>query len=149
MRGAITTGSDPAVTGPSSLTVLFDERCTFCLRCRNWLATQPCLVPVKLLAAGSPEAHRRYGTVPWLRSELVVVDERGRIWVGPPAFLMCLWATARYRSWSFTLSKPGHERHAERFFHYVSRRRSEWGRWLDRRDTDCTYCDDVRLRVSI
>ena len=68
---------------------------------------------------------------------------------GPPAFLTCLWATARYRNWSFTLSKPGHERRAERFFHFVSRRRSEWGKWFERRDTGCTYCDDVRLRRSI
>jgi predicted DCC family thiol-disulfide oxidoreductase YuxK len=133
-------------TDVSRLTILYDERCAFCLRCRDWLATQPCLVPVELLGAGSAEARRRYGAMPWLGNELVVVDGSGRVWVGPPAFLMCLWATARYRGWACTLSKPGYERHAERFFVYVSKRRSAWGRWLDRDDPDCSYCDDVRLR---
>lgn len=150
MDTATTTGPAPADGGACTrLTILYDERCTFCLRCRDWLATQPCLLPVELLAAGSSEARRRYGAMPWLGSELVVADESGRVWVGPPAFLMCLWATARYRGWSYTLSRPGYERQAERFFLYVSKRRSAWGRWLDRKDPDCTYCDDVRLRRDV
>ena len=148
MGAPTTTGSAPVAIDDATvrLTILYDERCTFCMRCRDWLATQPCLVPVELLAAGSLEAKRRYGAVPWLGSELVVVDGGGRVWAGPPAFLMCLWATVRYRSWAFTFSKPGYERHAERFFRYVSKRRSTWAGWLDRRDPDCTYCDDVRMR---
>jgi predicted DCC family thiol-disulfide oxidoreductase YuxK len=143
---ATRTGSVPAPTdhGPTTLTILYDERCAFCLRCRDWLATQPCLVPVELLAAGSAEAHRRYGSMPWLGKELVVVDGSGRVWAGPPAFLMSLWATARYRAWSYTLSKPGAERHAERFFHYVSRRRGAWGSRLERRDPECSSCVDAR-----
>jgi len=136
----------PAET--SKLTVLFDERCAFCLRCRDWLATQPCLVEVELLPAGSAAARERYGGVPWLGDELVVVDEHGKAWVGPSAFLVALWATARYRSFAYLLARRGMSRYAERFFIHVSKRRSRWSAWLSRNDTDCSYCDDVKLRLD-
>jgi predicted DCC family thiol-disulfide oxidoreductase YuxK len=131
------------------LTVLYDERCAFCLRCRDWLASQPCLVEVELLPAGSEEAFARYGSVPWLREELVVADEAGQVWVGPAAFLVCLWATAKYRSLSFTLARPGFAKHAEKVFVHVSKRRGRWSEWLSRRDPDCSYCDDVRTRRRV
>jgi predicted DCC family thiol-disulfide oxidoreductase YuxK len=142
-----TAGSASAAPADAArLTVLYDERCTFCLRCRDWLATQPCLVPVELLAGGSLEARRRFAAVKGLGTELIVVDGSGRVWVGPPAFLMVLWATARYRRWAYRLSRPGNERHAERLFHYVSRRRGAWSRWLDRHESECTSCVDARPR---
>jgi predicted DCC family thiol-disulfide oxidoreductase YuxK len=130
------------------LTILFDERCTFCVRCRDWLAEQPCLVEVELLPAGSGIARDRYGSVPWLGRELVVVNEHGQVWVGPAAFLISLWATARYRSWSYLLSRRGWSRYAERFFIQVSKRRSRHAAWLERSGPaeDCSYCDDVMVR---
>jgi predicted DCC family thiol-disulfide oxidoreductase YuxK len=128
------------------LTVLYDERCAFCRRCRDWLTTQPCLEEVELVAAGSAAARDRYGTMPWLGSELVVVNEAGEAWIGPAAFLVCLWATARYRSWSYVLSRPGLSHHAERFFMHVSKRRDRYAAWLGRKDQDCTYCDDLGFR---
>ena len=148
MDATTSTVSDPKelpTSGPR-LTILYDERCAFCLRCRDWLGQQPCLVEVELLAAGSPTAHERYGAVPWLGSELVVADEEGNVWVGPAAFLMCLWATARYRPWAFLLSRPGWSKHAERFFAHVSKRRSAWAHWIGRKQPDCSWCDDVGLR---
>jgi predicted DCC family thiol-disulfide oxidoreductase YuxK len=132
----------------AQLTILYDERCAFCLRCRDWLATQPVLVGVRLLASGSWEAHERFGDVPWLGSELVVADDTGKVWVGPDAFLMCLWATARYRSWSYVLTRPGYGRFAERFFMHVSKRRGRYAEWFGRSDPDCTYCDDVQTRLG-
>jgi predicted DCC family thiol-disulfide oxidoreductase YuxK len=141
--------SASAVTVPTEptrrLTVLYDERCRFCLRCRDWLLGQPCLVEVEMLPAGSPAARRRYGALPVLGDELVVFDDRGRGWVGAAAFLVCLWATARYRPWAYRLSRPAFAHHAERFFLFVSKRRDRWNRWLDQ-DDDCTYCDEVRFR---
>jgi predicted DCC family thiol-disulfide oxidoreductase YuxK len=128
------------------LTILYDERCAFCLRCRDWLAQQPCLVEVELLPAGSPTAVVRYGALPWAGKELVVADEQGQIWVGPSAFLVCLWATVRYRAWAYRLSRPGWSRHAERFFMHVSKRRGAWGARLGHVETDCSYCDDVKMR---
>jgi len=147
---AATTISDavgiPVPAASSRLTILFDERCAFCLRCRDWLAGQPCLLEVELVPAGSEEAQRRYGEVPWLGEELVVVDDHGKTWIGPSAFLVALWVTARYRSWAYMLARRGLSRYAEWFFMHVSARRDRWGAWLSRNDTDCSYCDDVKMR---
>jgi predicted DCC family thiol-disulfide oxidoreductase YuxK len=128
------------------LTILYDERCAFCLRCRDWLAQQPCLVEVELLPAGSSVAIERSGALPWAGKVLVVADEQGQIWVGPSAFLICLWATVRYRGWAYRLSRPGWSRYAERFFLHVSKRRGAWGDRLGHVVTDCSYCDDVKMR---
>ena len=125
------------------LTVLYDERCAFCLRCRDWLLGQPCLVDVELLPAGSAVAKQRYGSFPMLGDELVVFDDLGRGWVGAAAFLVCLWATARYRAWAYRFARPHLAPHAERFFRFVSKRRDRWNRWLDQDDGECSYCDEV------
>jgi predicted DCC family thiol-disulfide oxidoreductase YuxK len=143
--------SDPASTPEPAeagmrITVLYDERCTFCLRCRDWLADQPCLVEVELLPAGSATARERYGAVPWLGRELVVADDEGHVWVGPAAFVTCLWATARHRWLAYVLSRPRVSNHTASLFMLVSRRRGRWSRWLAGKDEDCSWCDDVRLR---
>jgi predicted DCC family thiol-disulfide oxidoreductase YuxK len=127
----------------TSLTVLYDETCALCLSARDWLLTQPCLVRVELLAAGSDEAKRRYGGLPWLGSELVAVDDHGNAWIGPPAFLACMWATARYRSWAFRLSRPKLEPHAERFFRWVSKSRERWA-WVVDDEAECSWCESAR-----
>ena len=147
MKAVETAAQAPVLGGDvRRLTVLFDETCAFCLRCRDWLAMQPCLVEVELMPSGSVEARERFGSVPWLGKELVVADDRGEAWVGPAAFLVCLWATARYRPWSYLLSRPGFSHHTERFFMQVSKRRDRWGAWFFRKDPDCSYCDEVRMR---
>lgn len=131
-----------------SLTILYDESCALCRRCRDWLLTQPCLVPVRLLPAGSPEARSRYASMePWLGKELVVVDDRGNAWVGPAAFVLCLWATAKYRSASYVLARPSLAPLAERFFVFVSKRRDRFARWVDdsEPETECSWCDNVMV----
>lgn len=111
------------VSGPQRLTVLFDMTCAVCRRCRNWLAAQPAYVELELLAADSPEADARYGNLPWRGSELVVADDAGHVWVGPAAFLMCLWALRDWRQWSYRLSSPALAPLAERFFIALSKHR--------------------------
>jgi predicted DCC family thiol-disulfide oxidoreductase YuxK len=133
---------------PGSLTVLYDERCALCRRARDWLLTQPCRLPVELLPAGSAEARRRFGSVPWLGSELVVADDRGGVWIGPAAFLTCLWATVRYRPWAYRLSGPHLAPLAERFFLLVSKRRDRWSSWLGRRDPECSWCEGGDVDVA-
>lgn len=79
---------------------------------------------------------------PWLGKQLVVVDDEGRTWVGPAAFLTCLWATARYRAISYTLARPALAPLAEQFFMFVSKRRDRFGRRGDDND-DCSWCDGI------
>src|SRR5438876_6017750 len=93
--------------GPETLTVIYDESCALCRRCRDWLLTQPCMVSVELVPSGDPATRARFPELtPWLGRDLVVVDDRGHAWVGPAAFLTCLWATARYRPWAYRLAGP-------------------------------------------
>ncbi|MBI2705248.1 MAG: DUF393 domain-containing protein [Actinobacteria bacterium] len=124
---------------PRTLTVVYDETCELCRRAREWLATQPSHVQIELLAAGSSEAKRRYGELPWLGRELVVVDEAGNTWIGPAAFLVAIWSTRRYRRWAFRLSEPAFAPMAERFFHLISAQRRRIGAMVG--SPACTYCN--------
>ena len=98
------------------LTVLYDGACALCVRCRDFLAVSRTLVPLELLSCQSREARERYGAVPWLGEELVVVSDEGDVWVGSAAFLVSMWALADYREWSYRLSGPELAPLAERFF---------------------------------
>lgn len=111
----------------TSLTVLYDQACALCIRCRAWMEDQKQLVPLSFVAFQSAEARERYGAIPWLGSELVVVSDEGDVWAGPAAFIVCLWALDEWRDWAFRLSGPGLAPIAERFFHAVSSRRSTLG----------------------
>lgn len=124
------------------LTIVYDERCAVCRRVRDWLLTQPTHIPVELLAAGSPAARRRYGALPWLGDELVVAADSGEAWVGPAAFVTALWATVRYRPWSYRLSGPKLAPLAESFFHMVSKRRHRWARFVEDDEPECTWCQN-------
>jgi predicted DCC family thiol-disulfide oxidoreductase YuxK len=137
----------PATT---KLTILYDERCAVCRRARDWLLTQPCFVEVELLPAGSVEASERYGSLPWLGQELIAVDDQGRAWVGPAAFIAAMWATRNYRAWAYRLSRPTLAPHAEHFFHWISKKRDQWSVWLGRQeDLDCSWCDGARVTGAL
>jgi predicted DCC family thiol-disulfide oxidoreductase YuxK len=142
---ASTTRAEWATLHPRHLVVLYDENCAMCRRARDWLLAQPTLIQLVLVPAGSRAARDRYGTLPWLGQELIVVDDQGRAWVGPAAFLTCLWATVRYRAWAYRLSGPRLAPLAERFFKLVSKRRDRWSAWLGRDDPDCSWCDELRV----
>ena len=81
------------VRSPKRLTVVYDDACDLCRRCSTWLRWQATYVPLELLPTSQARTEPRYASVPWLGAELVVVDERGRVWVGAAAFIVCLWAT--------------------------------------------------------
>ena len=84
---------------------------------------QASFVPLTFVACSEAEARARYGRIPWLGDELVVVGDGGEVWVGPAAFLTCLWALVEWREWSYRLAGPGFAPLAERFFLVLSSRR--------------------------
>jgi predicted DCC family thiol-disulfide oxidoreductase YuxK len=108
---------------PQSLEVLFDPGCALCRRCVNWMQHQVSYVPLRFVPCAGAEAQARYGDIPWLGDELVVVSDTGEVWVGPAGFLTCLWALEEYREWSFRLAGPAFAPLAERFFLALSQRR--------------------------
>ncbi|QXC63014.1 DUF393 domain-containing protein [Aquihabitans sp. G128] len=119
------TGSAPTgAPGPASLTVFYDRGCALCRRSRAWLEAQPTWLPLTFVAADADEARALLPDLPWLGTELVVVGDDGSSWIGPAAFVTCLWATVRYRAWSRRLASPALAPLAERFFVAVSANRS-------------------------
>lgn len=108
---------------PRCLTVLFDPGCALCRRCCDWMQRQSTFVDLVFTPCTGSEARSRYGDLPWLGDELIVVGDRGEVWVGPAAFLTCLWALEKYREWAYRLAGPAFAPLAEQFFHIISDRR--------------------------
>ena len=125
------------VRSPRHLTVVYDDACELCRRCSTWLRFQPTYLPLELLPVSQARQDARYSGVPWLGAELVVVDGRGRIWVGAAAFIVCLWATRDWREWSYRLSGPSFAPLAERFFHAISSHRGRIGAFLGPTTEEC------------
>lgn len=90
------------------LTVLHDPGCPLCARFAAWLGRQRLLVPLDLVAAGSPEAARRFPTLDHARTlrEITVVGSDGSVWTNEHAWVMCLWATRRHRALAERLARP-------------------------------------------
>lgn len=128
------------IPSPRRLTVVTDERCELCRRCRGWLSHQRLLVEVEFLPVGSTEALRRYGSIGSRRDVLIVADEHGRIWAGPDAFVMCLWATASHRNWSHLAARPGWRTLARLVFSTVSSNRHRIADLLSGQCDDA-HCD--------
>ena len=116
------------------LTVLYDEQCPICVRCRDWLALQPSYVTMDFMGCRTPEAMTRYGEVPWLREELVVVSDEGAVWAGPAAFIVSLWALREWREWSYRLSGSTLAPLAQRFFESISKNRKGLAKFFYPRD---------------
>jgi predicted DCC family thiol-disulfide oxidoreductase YuxK len=90
------------------LTVLYDAGCPLCTRFRDWLARQPTLVPLRLVAAGSPEARELFPTLDHPRTlrEITVVCDDGAVYVREYAWVVCLWATAEHRALAERMARP-------------------------------------------
>ncbi|WP_455352547.1 thiol-disulfide oxidoreductase DCC family protein [Streptomyces sp. SYSU K217416] len=91
-----------------ALTVLYDSQCSLCVHLRNWLLRQRQLVPLDMVPAGSAEARRRYPGLDHARTlrEITVIGDRGQIYAGPAAWIVCLWALAEHRPKAHWLATP-------------------------------------------
>jgi len=90
------------------LTVFYDARCGLCCAVSDWLGRQPQLVPLD--CRPKPDGV----------DDLVVVADTGETWAGDSAWLMVLWALAKYRSWAYRLSSPALLPTARRVFAELS-----------------------------
>ncbi|MEW1633839.1 DCC1-like thiol-disulfide oxidoreductase family protein [Streptomyces sp. NPDC093801] len=95
-------------TAVRSLTVLYDRDCPVCVHIRNWLVRQPQLVPLRMVAAASREAWRRFPRLAHAQTlrEITVIGDRGQVWRGTDAFIVCLWALAGHRAKADWLATP-------------------------------------------
>lgn len=132
------------------LTILYDEECQFCVRCRWWLARQPSFIPLEFIPQGSPLVRERYPQLVLRsgKSELIVVADDGTVYRNDDAFLICLYALKEYRQWSQRLAEPSLRPLAHAFFKEVSARRATISSWLgapskgagDDEDGGCSSC---------
>ncbi|MFI2316189.1 thiol-disulfide oxidoreductase DCC family protein [Streptomyces sp. CB00072] len=105
-------GPAPYAAGGSSpvrrLTVLYDAQCPLCVHLRNWLQRQRQLVPLDLVPAGSAEARRRFPELDRAATpaEITVVGDLGQVYREASAWIVCLWALAKYRSRAHWLTTP-------------------------------------------
>ncbi|GIG58562.1 hypothetical protein Lfu02_29340 [Longispora fulva] len=90
------------------LTVLYDEHCSFCRLCRDWVVKQAHLVPLEFLAAGSAEARRRYPDIDPVATlrDVTVVADNGAVYCGPNAWVVILWALSEHRPMALKLAHP-------------------------------------------
>ncbi len=130
-----------------SLTVLYDASCPLCVRCRDWLLSEPALVQLILLPSQSDQARVRFGEVPWLGEELCVVADDGRVWVGAPAFIMCLWALEGYRELSFTAARGSLSQVSMGLFQLLSKKRRSLGALLGHPECTSDRCHAVSRRL--
>jgi predicted DCC family thiol-disulfide oxidoreductase YuxK len=86
------------------LYVIVDGRCGLCTEIGAWLRDQPSYVQLRTLSSESEEARSKFPALP--PGELAVVSNRGDVWLGNNAFLMCLWALRAYRKWAYRLARP-------------------------------------------
>ena len=121
---------------PRELTIVFDPECELCRRCRDWMFLQPSYLPLAFVPCSAEQAKSRYGEIPWLGDELVVISEVNDIWVGAAAFLTCLWALVEWREWSYRLAGPAFAPLAESFFHTISSNRRSLSSLLTHRCKD-------------
>lgn len=124
----------------TKVTLLYDPECPLCLRCRHWMAAQQSLVELEFLATTSHEAKVRYGQVPWLGQEIVIVADTGEVWAGAAAFIVALWALRDWRLWSYRLTGSVFSPLAERFFLQISKNRHWLGALISHDECADDHC---------
>ncbi len=108
-----------------ALTVFYDARCGLCDAFRRWLEREPRFVAVRFVPFDSAEARVIFPAITDWRpeSEVLVLGDDGGIYRGHAAWIVCLWATRRYREWSVRLATPALRPFAGRFCRLVSENR--------------------------
>jgi predicted DCC family thiol-disulfide oxidoreductase YuxK len=116
----------------TKLFVLYDAQCSFCLRCRQWVAAQPTFLTLAFIPFQSPELIARFEGIESFRSkgQLLVVGDDGAVYQGPNAFIMLLYALMDYREWSARLATPALIPFAAQALDLLSSGRQNVLRWL-------------------
>ena len=118
--------SAPKVDAPvRALMVFYDQDCSLCRRCRQWLMAQDQYFPVEFMAYQSRRAREICPRLDELNpdKEIVVMADNGQIYQGGSAWVMCLYALRRYRELSFKLAHPMLLPLAKKMCHVISNNR--------------------------
>ncbi len=90
------------------LSILYDNDCAMCRRCRGWLARQASFLDLEFIPLQSPDLSRRFPGIDAFdpRDKLIVIADDGSLYRGASAWVMCLWALQQYRSLASRMSDP-------------------------------------------
>ena len=103
------------------LTVLYDSESALCRRVREWLEAQPKYLDMDFVAASSEAARERF---PDLTAEdaleVTVINDRGEVYRGNEAWLICLWALRNHRARALEWGAAAKRPRARRFLARVS-----------------------------
>ena len=124
-----------------AITVFYDARCGLCNTVKSWLEREPKYVKLFFVPYDSQTARDLFPKIDeWQPDrEILVLSDEGGLYRGDGAWIMCLWATVRYREWSVRMATPGLRFYAEKLCRLISRHRLALSRVI-RRGTD----DDIR-----
>jgi predicted DCC family thiol-disulfide oxidoreductase YuxK len=111
-----------------TLYVLFDAHCGLCTEVSGWLQGQPAYMELRMISSASVEAREKFSSLP--PGELAVISDSGQVWLGNNAFLVCLWALRRYRTFARTLANPLLRPLARQAFSELSHSRANISRLL-------------------
>ena len=112
------------------LTVLYDDRCSFCVHCASWLATQRQIVPLELLSRNDPSVNTRFPSVCSNHDELVVIDDAGGIYRDTDAFIMCMWALEQHRALALRIADGPLAPLGRSMLRALSSNRSTFSTWM-------------------
>lgn len=122
----------------SMLTLVYDGDCLLCRRSVRWVEQRNSTIPIVALPSSSPEAVRRFGHLANYGDDMIVADDDGRVWVGPPdAYLVVMWAIPGLKILSYLLSFSLFKPLAGRVFQLVSGNRHVIGAFLG---GGCVHC---------
>ena len=90
-----------------TMIVLYDSDCEFCIRCKNWLASQQQRIALQFVPIKSEKAAALlYKLKDSVINELIVITDRNEVYYKEKALLMCLYALSQFYEWAFRFSEP-------------------------------------------
>ena len=106
-----------------SLTLVSGAAWPMSPRARAWLAREPQLVRIEVVAPGSEAQRTRFPALPEGAGEadLAAVADDGRLWRGPAAWVMALWALRGHRGTAIELTRTAREGEARRIVEGLAR----------------------------
>jgi predicted DCC family thiol-disulfide oxidoreductase YuxK len=91
---------------------------------KQWMMGQPRYADFEFVAASSVAAFHRFPRYASAQpEELIVIDERGGVYRGDGAWIMCLWSLQEYRALSVRLASPALRPLARRMWAFISSNR--------------------------
>jgi predicted DCC family thiol-disulfide oxidoreductase YuxK len=114
------------------LYVLYDSKCEFCERLKDWILVQRSWLGIAVIPAGSEKARKMFPELEQLAStnDLVVVSDDGQVFLNDRAWIMVFYALEEYREWAYRLAHPLLMPLARQAYAAIARNRYTISRWL-------------------